>query len=229
MQLARPLARWAASIGQMPSPEVYAPTVLFVRMPSSIASLGAPCGSESIATRRSGSSLGAGFRIGFTLLGRRHLIGARFGSSSHLLRAKESLHMRLGVHVGYWGLGMGPQDQLQLSTKLNASTSSDPYASAVQTESKPNASGSRLRPGRPRRTGLTPQPCSPGSLPQRTASRSGSAIDGAEALADDGDDGQPRSTSYRRRMIFSLAPSCMCKWRRVGAAVRPPSACARVQ
>jgi hypothetical protein len=22
--------------------------------------------------------------------------------------------MRLGVHIGYWGLGIGPQDQLQV-------------------------------------------------------------------------------------------------------------------
>src|SRR5437764_3045458 len=34
--------------------------------------------------------------------------------SSDLLGAKGTLHMKLGIHVGYWGLGMGPQDQLQV-------------------------------------------------------------------------------------------------------------------
>src|SRR5437764_3781143 len=34
--------------------------------------------------------------------------------TSDLLAAKGTLQMKLGVHVGYWGLGMGPQDQLQV-------------------------------------------------------------------------------------------------------------------
>jgi len=33
------------------------------------------------------------------------------GPTSHLLAAKGTLHMKLGVNVGYWGLGMGAQDQ----------------------------------------------------------------------------------------------------------------------
>src|SRR5207248_6545539 len=36
------------------------------------------------------------------------------GLTSDLLGAKGTLQMKLGVHVGYWGLGMGPQDQLQV-------------------------------------------------------------------------------------------------------------------
>src|SRR5204862_5129496 len=31
-----------------------------------------------------------------------------------LLAAKGTLQMKLGVNVGYWGLGMGPQDQLEV-------------------------------------------------------------------------------------------------------------------
>src|SRR5947209_10324878 len=34
--------------------------------------------------------------------------------TSDLLAAKGTLQMKLGVHVGYWGLGMRPQDQLQV-------------------------------------------------------------------------------------------------------------------
>src|SRR5436305_10530205 len=42
------------------------------------------------------------------------LYGRPSAPSSDLLGAKGTLHMKLGVHVGYWGLGMGPQDQLQV-------------------------------------------------------------------------------------------------------------------
>src|SRR5947209_20597624 len=34
--------------------------------------------------------------------------------TSDLLAAKGTLQMKLGVYVGYWGLGIGPQDQLKL-------------------------------------------------------------------------------------------------------------------
>src|SRR5579875_2114656 len=34
--------------------------------------------------------------------------------TSDLLAVKGTLHMKLGVHIGYWGLGMTPQDQLSV-------------------------------------------------------------------------------------------------------------------
>src|SRR5437764_14123882 len=42
------------------------------------------------------------------------LYGRPSAPSSYLLGAKGTLQMKLGVHVGYWGLGMGPQEQLQV-------------------------------------------------------------------------------------------------------------------
>src|SRR5436305_6431008 len=42
------------------------------------------------------------------------LYGRPSAPSSYLLGAKGTLHMKLGVHVGYWGLGMGPAEQLRV-------------------------------------------------------------------------------------------------------------------
>src|SRR5438477_2084336 len=42
------------------------------------------------------------------------LYGRPSAPTSDLLGAKGTLHMKLGVHVGYWGLGMGPAEQLRV-------------------------------------------------------------------------------------------------------------------
>src|ERR1700716_516682 len=67
------------------------------------------CRRSSIVARRRS-------RIGFTASRRRrgHCIGGRRSTQAISLARKETCTMKLGVHVGYWGLGMGAQEQLQV-------------------------------------------------------------------------------------------------------------------
>src|SRR5579871_241595 len=84
-----------------------------VAMPSSIATLVAR-GRQRIV-RRSSSVARRLVRIGFTAhIGGAHCSGRPSAPTSDLLAAKGTLQMKLGVHVGYWGLGMGPQEQLEV-------------------------------------------------------------------------------------------------------------------
>src|SRR3954452_8433126 len=103
-KLVRPPWRWAASIGQMPPRlSVYAPTTIgWARIPSSIASR-VRAGRQSMALLRL-------------------LIGSRvFRTGAHGTRARpvatrgeRILAVRLGLHIGYWGLGMTADEQLEL-------------------------------------------------------------------------------------------------------------------
>src|SRR3954452_4233674 len=103
-KLVRPPWRWAASIGQMPPRlSVYAPTTIgWARIPSSIASR-VRAGRQSMALLRL-------------------LIGSRvFRTGAHGTRARpvatrgeRILAVRLGLHIGYWGLGMTAEEQLEL-------------------------------------------------------------------------------------------------------------------
>src|SRR5579872_2703263 len=84
-----------------------------VAMPSSIATRVAR-GRQRIV-RRSSSVARRLVRIGFTAhIGGAHCSGRPSAPTSDLLAAKGTLQMKLGVHVGYWGLGMTPQDQLEV-------------------------------------------------------------------------------------------------------------------
>src|SRR5436305_4499798 len=71
-------------------------------------------GSEWMATRRVSIVALRLVRIGFDRLP--PAVGGLYCSSSGPTRGflgpKGNLHMRLGVHVGYWGLGMDAEDQL---------------------------------------------------------------------------------------------------------------------
>src|SRR5436190_11881652 len=89
--------------------------ILLVRMPSSIASL-VFLGRHSTACRNSLIVARCCLRIGFIALSlrRRHSICARRDRQAISWRRKERCKLKLGVHVGYWGLGMGPEDQLQV-------------------------------------------------------------------------------------------------------------------
>src|SRR5581483_5816011 len=96
--------------------------ISFARMPSSMATFVAG-GMQSIAKRSCWIVVVRRVRIGFGAWrdrpaappGRaRPIYRRQTDASTNFLDAKGSLQMKLGVHVGYWGLGMGPQDQLQV-------------------------------------------------------------------------------------------------------------------
>src|SRR5579864_6031984 len=84
-----------------------------VAMPSSIA-VRVARGRQRMV-RRSSSVARRLVRIGFTArIGGSHCTGRASAPTSDVLAAKGTLQMKLGVHVGYWGLGMGPQEQLEV-------------------------------------------------------------------------------------------------------------------
>src|ERR1700751_2384759 len=84
-------------------------------MPSSMA-IRVRSGRQSIATRRSSMVAGRRVRLGCAA-GRARgpaTVTATVEALKRSPAAKGTLHMKLGVNVGYWGLGMGPQDQLEV-------------------------------------------------------------------------------------------------------------------
>src|SRR6185436_18624850 len=109
-KLVRPPQRWAASIGHTPpARSEYAPTMISLeRIPSSMARR-VRTGRPSIARRR--SSIG----------GRARDIGLRASKATPpparwkvVRRRGKATCMKLGVHIGYWGLGLTSQDQLEI-------------------------------------------------------------------------------------------------------------------
>src|SRR6202453_3337474 len=97
----------------------------FARKPSSIASR-VPTGRQSIARRRRSTGLvfwRRRFRIGCAppswLSGQSSVVrGQAYGTPSQpamdSLPLKGNLHMKLGVHIGYWGMGLTSEDQLTI-------------------------------------------------------------------------------------------------------------------
>src|SRR5579864_759316 len=84
-----------------------------VAMPSSIA-VRVARGRQRMV-RRSSSVARRLVRIGFTArIGGSHCTGRASAPTSDVPGTKGTLQMKLGVHVGYWGLGMGPQEQLEV-------------------------------------------------------------------------------------------------------------------
>src|SRR5439155_1437425 len=96
--------RWAASIGQTPPfRSTYEPTMMsFERTPSSIATR-VRRGRHSTASRRSSRAE------------RRERIGLRAQAyRARLGPGRGAFVMKLGVHVGYWGLGLTSEDQIAI-------------------------------------------------------------------------------------------------------------------
>src|SRR5689334_12537170 len=87
----------------------------FERIPSSIA-IRVALGRQPTARRRSVIVAARLVRIGFTASRRRprQSNGGRRGPQAISSPRKEPCNMKLGVHVGYWGLGMGPAEQLRV-------------------------------------------------------------------------------------------------------------------
>src|ERR1700744_2275291 len=84
-------------------------------MPSSMA-IRVRRGRQSIANRRSSMVAGRRLRIGCAAARASGLatVTATVGALKGSPAGEGILHMKLGVNVGYWGLGMGPQDQLEV-------------------------------------------------------------------------------------------------------------------
>src|ERR1700685_4560068 len=97
----------------------------FAPNPVSIASR-VPTGRQSIARRRRSTGLALGrwrFRIGcapaYWLFSQCPAVrGQAYGTPSrpatYSLPLKGNLHMKLGVHIGYWGMGLTSEDQLTI-------------------------------------------------------------------------------------------------------------------
>src|SRR5947209_826485 len=90
------------------------------RTPSSIASRVAT-GRQSMARRRRDTALlrWALFRIGSALSAARFAVrapsvGEGSAPDNETLPLKGNLHMKLGVHIGYWGMGLTSGDQLNI-------------------------------------------------------------------------------------------------------------------
>ena len=69
--------------------------------------------------------------------------------------------MKLGVHVGYWGLGMGPQDQLQVVQEaerlgFDSVWAAEAYGSDAATVLAWLAAGTRARSSSARRSSRCP-------------------------------------------------------------------------
>src|SRR5437764_6472534 len=89
--------------------------ISFARMPSSIATL-VVLGKHSTACRNSLIVARCCLRIGFIPCRKGGATLPAFVATDKPPPGDERniAQMKLGVHVGYWGLGMGPQDQLQV-------------------------------------------------------------------------------------------------------------------
>src|SRR3954451_1085245 len=139
-----------------PRLSVYAPTTIgWARIPSSIASR-VRAGRQSMALLRL-------------------LIGSRvFRTGAHGTRARpvatrgeRILAVRLGLHIGYWGLGLTAQEQLELVLEAERLRHHLRWAAGG------HGGGSATTPcGRRRPTGRTPQRSSPGSRAARSGSSS---------------------------------------------------------
>src|SRR4051812_9869154 len=79
------------------------------RTPSSIAAR-VSTGRQSIARRRSSMA----YRLRRISSRLHEGTGARRGPQGHSSRLKGTLRMKLGVNVGYWGLGLTAEEQLQI-------------------------------------------------------------------------------------------------------------------
>ena len=89
--------------------------ISFARMPSSIATL-VVLGKHSTACRNSLIVARCCLRIGFIPCRKGGATLPAFVATDKPPPGDERniAKVKLGVHVGYWGLGMGPQDQLQV-------------------------------------------------------------------------------------------------------------------